>query len=337
MLSDMAMVSPDEGWAVGWDIGWDIGSSGKISPAPAGSGLFHYTHCQWRPVPTDPPNTVFTNISMLSAHDGWALGTSGGSTILLHYNGMQWQRAPLPVPVPQGDEIASLQMFSPDEGWIMVGGSSSPTKLYHGVNGVWNAVPLGYVVPEYTVPFARDEAWIVGLSGELLLYRDGTVVSFDSPLAGSVLWGAPITMNSPQDGWLLVVFPNASSLGPPWASLNGTTQDQGVASRMLWHFNGKGWSDDSALISDPRIQTALYVRIFSAQEGWAFPANGGALWLHNGTWRSVPWPDVLSNSGVSMTQISPVEYWAIASYSYTGQGRYNALLHFIDGAWSAYS
>lgn len=336
LLSDIAMVSPDEGWAVGFDAA-DIGSSPKTSPS--GPALFHYTHCQWLPVPTDPPNMFFTSITMLSAHNGWALGISDNTTILLHYTGNQWQRALVPVPVPTGDEIANLQMFSPEEGWIVVSGSSPPAKLYHGVNGVWQAVPLGYVVPIYTVPFAPDEAWIVGIQGELLLYRDGAIVSFDPPPTESEVVGAPITMNTPQDGWLLEAFPSDPNITATWANPNPDepTQDQGWASRTLWHFNGKGWSDASALISDPRIQTALYVQIFSAQEGWAFPFNGGALWLHNGHWQSVPWPDGPFNGIVSMSQVSPVEYWAIASYSYIGQGKYDALLHFVNGTWSVYS
>jgi hypothetical protein len=335
-LSDLAMVSPDEGWALAFNVA-SIGSS--PDPSPAGSGLFHYANCQWLPVPTDPPGIVFTGISMLSAHDGWAVGLSDNTTILLHYNGNQWQRAPLLVTVPQGDSITDLHMFSAKEGWIVVSGSSLPVKLYHGVDGVWAPVSLGYVVPEYTVPFAPDEAWIVSLEGDLLLYRDGTTVPFDSLLAGPGPVSAGITMNSPQDGWLLEAFPSDPSIAQTWTNPYPaeSTQDQGWASRTLWHFNGTGWTDDSALINDPRIQTALYAQIFSGQEGWAFPVDGDALWLRNGHWKSVPWPEGLFNGIVSMTQVSPVEYWAIASYAYTGQGKYDALLHFVNGAWSVYS
>lgn len=336
-LYGIAMVSPDEGWAAGLNVS-GIDLSGDMTSS--GPSLFHYSHCQWQPVPTNPTSIWFTSITMFSAQDGWALGYRFGS-IVLHYDGSQWQRMPLPVPLAAGESIGNLEMLSDQEGWLVVSGQSNPGTLYHGVNGVWKAVSLGYVVPSRVVPFAPGEAWIVGLLGELVLYRDGTIVSFDQPPGGYPIGDANITMRTLQDGWLLETYPDSAYPdSPPWMNPDqGTSsQDGGVASRMLWHFDGKRWTDESALISNPRIQTAMYAQIFSAQEGWAFPVTGNALWLHDGQWRNVPWPQQGQFNGiVAMVQISPVEYWAIASYAGGPPGRYDALLHFVDGSWSVYS
>jgi hypothetical protein len=340
-LSGIAMVSPDEGWAAGTNFHVEY-SKNAVNIYSSGPSLFHYSHCEWQPVATKPANIGFRSIAMLSAHDGWALGNSSeGTSIILHYDGSQWQRMPLPLPLVAGGSINSLEMLSDQEGWLTVSNVSGQfdfSTLYHGVNGVWKSVSLGYVLPERVVPFAPGEAWIVGIQGELLLYRDGTIVSFDQ-LPADI--GANISMLTSQDGWLLETFPNGADLG----SRSCMILNQGICnqsgdptSRMLWHFDGLRWSDESTLISDPRIQTAMYAQIFSAREGWAFLVTGDALWLHNGQWRSVPWPQHGQfNDIIAMAQVSPVEYWAIASYAGGPPGQYDALLHFVDGSWWVYS
>jgi hypothetical protein len=372
-IQAISMVSPDQGWAIGWDIGW----SGTTSPTEL--ALFQYSQCQWQPVSNTPANVPadmqFLNLNMLSAHDGWALGNVGtvdkdkalrGATILLHFNGSDWQRVPLPLHLAAGETICDLQMLSDKEGWMIVqpidtnGVECSVDTigtLYHSLNGVWKPVSLDYISPDKIVPFAPDEAWIISTVGQLLLYRRGTIVSFDQPPGGD------ITMLTPQNGWLLETSDAAYPDSPPWMNPNqGTSsQSQGPTSRMLWHFDGKRWSDESALISNSRIQTAMYVQIFSAREGWAFLATpytipsadpsppisdsivDSTLWLHNGHWQTVKWPAATIDNIYSIVEVSPVEYWAIAQYAPTNQhtyeegGNYYALLHFVDGIWSIYS
>jgi hypothetical protein len=348
-LTQIAMVSPDEGWATG------IPELDLNSPS-----LFHYSHCQWQPVPLNPVGVGLTNITMLSAQDGWALGSlpapasSSHSTtqgLLFHYDGSHWQHVPSPVSLRQGQYIEDFQMYSPHEGWLIVASqeaNGSPIigsqVLYHEVSGVWKAVAMpSQLFPVSVIPFAPADAWIIcdlGIERDnLIIYRLGVITpSYAIPASA---WDAPIHMNNPQDGWFTI----GSIVNNRWFI------------RMLLHYDGTDWINDTALISDSRIQTAVYVQILSAQEGWAFPASknaytvstsdgaaisfpviGGALWLHNGRWQSVPWPQQRFTGIVSLAQVSPVEYWAIASYADSGaQGKFSALLHFVNGTWSAYS
>jgi len=347
-LSGMAMVSPDEGWAWGGNVyGHESGNTFKVTSS--GPSLFHYSHCQWLPVQTNPAIIAFNGITMLSAHDGWAWGNSiprisdsGGTFIILHYNGSQWQRMPLPVPLAVGEDISSLDMLSDQEGWVVVASHSFKVlTLYHGVNGVWKPVSLGSVIPGRVESVAPNEAWIVGSHGEVLLYRDGTIVSFDQlPDDGGA--SISITMHTPQDGWIFDISAPDGGRGP-----------------TLWHFDGTGLSDKSALISNPHLLSAMEVHVLSAQEGWAFLGSPygtpnpnassnltivtSALWLHNGHWRAVKWPAVNIDYISEPVEVSPVEYWAIGSYLYTSgptdpeKVQFDALLHFVDGSWWVYS
>ena len=222
--------------------------------------------------------------------------------------------------------------------------ASKSFKIYtlsHSVNCVWKTVSVGSVIPGRAEPFAPNEAWILGMHGEVLLYRDGTIVSFDQlPDDGGA--HISITMRTPQDGWIFDESSPDGGRGP-----------------TLWHFDGTRLSDESALISNPHLLSAMDAQIFSAQEGWAFLGSPyatpnpnassnltivtSALWLHNGHWRTVKWPAVKIDYISDLVEVSPVEYWAIGSYPYTGgppdpeKVHFDALLHFVDGSWWVYS
>ncbi len=105
-LSDLTMVSPDEGWAVGSVSSASVVSSsggGAIIPTPSLQSLestraliLHFHNCTWTPVATDYPGARLLSISMDSASDGWAVGNASGKPLALHYTNGAWTSVTLP-------------------------------------------------------------------------------------------------------------------------------------------------------------------------------------------------------------------------------------------------
>jgi hypothetical protein len=129
-IGGLAMVSPDDGWAIG-ERGID-GPSSVTNGVPVPQMLYHYSHGKWQSVPLHFNETVsylgLQHIAMRSATDGWIIaqdqnlrpGTTASGfekhTILLHYDGTAWTQ--LQTPVTGGDaSIITGMSFAGDSGW----------------------------------------------------------------------------------------------------------------------------------------------------------------------------------------------------------------------------
>ena len=129
-ISGLAMVSPDDGWAIG-QRGIDGPSSvtaGKSVP----QALYHYSNGKWRSVPLQFTSggafVTLQKIVMRSARDGWIIAqdqnmqpgiTASGiqkHTILLHYNGASWTEAQTPDVGGDASAISGMS-FAGDGGW----------------------------------------------------------------------------------------------------------------------------------------------------------------------------------------------------------------------------
>lgn len=129
-ITDLAMVSSDDGWAIG-QRGLD-GPDKVTAGKPVPQTLYHYTHGKWQSVPLTFTSAgafvTLERIMMRSAHDGWIIGqeqnqrpgiTASGiqrSTILFHYDGNTWTQ--VRAPEVGGDASAITGMsFVGDAGW----------------------------------------------------------------------------------------------------------------------------------------------------------------------------------------------------------------------------
>jgi hypothetical protein len=178
------MVAPDEGWVLGRaeDGGNDF--------------ALHYQAGQWT-VTRLEARAGITDIDMLSAAEGWAVGTYG----ILHYTGGQWQRVKRPLAKP----LRSLQMLSPTDGWAVgVNDAFSPPQnlVVRYTGGAWQEV----VNPPQTPPpgmFIRPgdvldeipgndvsdlfmlsptEGWAVARDTNILRYENGVWTVWHPPL-----------------------------------------------------------------------------------------------------------------------------------------------------------
>jgi len=123
----MVLLSPTEGWAVG-------SLSGGTGPHPAHPQkalVEQYSHGTWQQDTsfTGPPNSSGSSlygIAMVSASEGWAIGSDG---LIIHDLGGAWTQ----VSSPTDQTLESIAMLSPTEGWAV----GDQGTILHYFNGAW--------------------------------------------------------------------------------------------------------------------------------------------------------------------------------------------------------
>ena len=142
-LYSVAMVSPNDGWAVGM--------LGEIK---------HWDGNTWTSL-SSPVSSTLNSVAMVSANDGWAVGYGG----ILHWNGNNWSQASSPVTYT----LNSVTMVSSNDGWA-VGDSGT---ILHWNGNTWNQVssPVTQTLKSVTM-ISADEGWAVGGSGVILHYTN---------------------------------------------------------------------------------------------------------------------------------------------------------------------
>jgi hypothetical protein len=172
-LSDIAMTSAGDGWAVGYDHTYRFQSD---DPAPFDSThmlLLRSSAGRWQrvAVPLADPTRLsgtLSHIVMRSPDDGWITGASNGgvsssvgdapqTAVLLHYTGGRWIETPPPVianrfhysvsglaVVAAGDVWAvGISILPREDGIANLNGSFMPTVvplILHYHDGVWSVV-----------------------------------------------------------------------------------------------------------------------------------------------------------------------------------------------------
>lgn len=344
-LGSLAMVSPDEGWAVG----------GIVNPAtlmPENTFILHYAHCAWTPLSTQYPGATLDSLSMGSATEGWALGsTDGDAPFALHYTKGVWRQVTPPGrDVLGGGRYSAVRMLSADEGWIVFNHLKDKhgylsQGLLHLSHGKWSEVVTPFPAMSEVLPVAPDDAWVVGYASttqqipDLYHYHDGAWTKATVPSGVNIY---TLRMISPNDIWA-----------------SGQSDALSAAPRgAVLHYDGQRWQQVAVSASGhPEI-----VEAFDQDTSWAFTMDYSALnkvppgdaliksaqYQRNGSWRQVAWPLTHFSSIGWVTRVSPDAFWAIGSYSVvkwtpTGNGSYSGsgygvsvLLHFADGAWHAY-
>lgn len=295
-LDDLAMVAPDEGWAVGaLTPQWPPATSGQ----QLAGVIYHLTNGQWQRLSQTYPGAELASISMDSPTDGWA--ASDGS-LMLHYSGGAWRQVDVPAldaalsssGVSAGSTFfwVGIQMFGPNAGWMFGSNyddASHPrgdVLVLHDMNGTWTRV-LTPNVPATTTLFtfsavSADEAWLVGtdygnnLETHFFHYAGGAWTAWPQTFSGVT---ERFTMLSPTDGW----------------AFDG---DATGGSDHLLHFDGTTW----AQVATPDW-TNQQIQLTSA----VFPIAPGTTWFgashvegfggsalieqySGGQWQQVAWP-----------------------------------------------
>ena len=277
---DVAVVSPTDIWAVG-----DV-----YLGAAYVSLQMHFDGKYWQRSPDQFPFVTLTSISMVSANDGWACGTTGDlKPALLHYSGGHWHDATAsldtrPFKIPQAS-LSEVHMASATTGWALgqAIGVNQPSVVfqYRKVGSAYKWEPIesfGDTTLTGMSVVSSHEIWLVGYTGQAtwktLIVRI-TATDTAGP-SGITIYHWDTHSWDVGDGTLTGVSMLSSTDG--WAS-GGDTYGAGI----LFHWDGKQWSPKRFVPDGQETGTIAQIVMTGANTGWAYAAYGQENYLYSTT------------------------------------------------------
>jgi hypothetical protein len=286
-LYAVAATSASDVWAVG-------GSDGP----PGKTTILHWNGTTWKRVPSPTPKGggALFGVAATSAHNAWAVGCAGNcfqgfggiKTLILHWNGTAWKRAPSPSP-GTGSALSSVAATSGHNAWA-VGctafcflHSAHPQTVILRWNGItWKRAPSPALARTGALngiaATSASNAWAVGCAGHcfgpqattrtMIARWNGTAwkhVASPSPAGNSVL--TAVTATSARNAWAV-----------------GYTRNSDKTLIMRW--NGTAWkkvpSPTPGQFSQLRAIAAA-----SARNAWAVGDDLRGLILQH--WNGTTW------------------------------------------------
>ncbi len=285
-LSAIATLSPAEAWAVGEVAPWWGGDRVPGASVPL---VEHWDGTQWQVVGTDNPAGSLDGVAAVAPDDVWAVGETprassnnwpaafasdqGASTLIEHWDGGQWTRAPVSIK----GALRAVVAAGPRDVWA-VGGGAKALSVFNGKSwgliAHWDGTSWKQVAKPASeladiAVVSRRDVWAVGDS--IAMHWNGRRWrTFAMPAHVGHSTGPPflasVTAVSANDVWA-VGAADLPSDAPTFA-----------AQPAIMHWNGKRWLDRSPtsgyIASD--VLSDLAVRV--PGERWLGATDEGA-WL----------------------------------------------------------
>jgi hypothetical protein len=324
-LSGVAAASPTEAWAVGSTNAWT-------------SNVWHWNGTVWTEV-TTPNSALPSDVTMLSASDGWIAGDRG---TIFRYNGTTWNFVNSHW---NSNGFYALDYLAPNEGWTVgVLNTSPPAKgLQRWTGSGWQEYdqPTNTGGPLRGVDYiSPTDVWAVGSAA--VFHFDGAGWT-STTSTGNFMQAMELV--SPTDGW-------AVGTGGDIVHFNGTswTNYTTPTTTNLWSLDmvdaNEGWAGGTLgamlryqngtwtqVTPNPGTTTIEDIHMVSANEGWAVGYGGKILHYLNGTWTETQSPTTGNLLGVYM--VSATEGWAVGDMpSGAGRNDVSPILHYQNGTWS---
>ncbi|TDC55117.1 hypothetical protein E1281_14300 [Actinomadura sp. KC345] len=291
-------------------------------------------------MPTPPLNglAVLTEIAASGPRAAWAAGledaTSGGTPVMLAWDGRQWRRQALP---PGAGQVVDLAAAGPRNAWgIYLNAEGSPALHWDGTK--WRSVgyPAG-VGPTQPSPLTtyleivsaapRGPAWSVGYDSEAkeavaLRYTKGRWTRQRTPVP--MVNASTVAVRSAKDVWI------ACTCDIPGA---GPTQ-------AMLHWDGSKWST----IRYPSKADTYIAKIV--------PVSATSVWAYRASTGYAPTPELMHWDGTSWTSTTIPVSQEPGAYHYPtladdgDQGAWVSMstrqddksyLHYSGGRWTAES
>ena len=241
---------------------------------------------------------------MLSLTDGWAVGSEG---TILHYDGTSWSE----VSSPTSNDLYSVSMVSPTDGWT-VGGTLEQSTILHYDGTFWSKVssPTSNQLLSVTM-LSPIDGWAVGWGN--LFHYDGTSWSEVSSPTSESLYS--VSMVSSTDGWAVggggtILHYDGTSWSevssPTLAGLNAVT----MGPTGVWIVGDSGTILHNGIpVNSPTSEWLFSVAMTGPTDGWAVGSEGTILHYDGTNWTTVSSPT--SNHLESITMTGPTDGWAV--------------------------
>jgi hypothetical protein len=256
-FGDVAVVSPDDVWAVG--ASW----TSQGGPAAAQVLVEHYDGRRWTIVEAPNPGAAETRLEAVAASgpdDVWAVGSTVDGTIARaiaqHWDGSSWSLVPVPDATGggSGSSLSAVEALAPDDAWA-VGSGAAGVLVTHWDGVAWSIVDVPHTEHARLADveaLAPDDVWAVGWSSTgtmanrptppVVLHFDGTAwESHELPVPDD-MFVAPFAVTAPaaNDVWI-VGWQGGSNLGEHYGRLTP----------FVAHWDGAGWSLVDVGVEDP--------------------------------------------------------------------------------------
>jgi len=236
-ILDVAVVSRDDIWAAGL-TGTDHGIE---------TLLVHYDGARWQISPDTFDGAQLYSISMVSATDGWAAGSTNGTPLMLHYTGGHWRDATTTIDINALRDhkiiLTNVRMATATSGWALGQGDQAPqhsTQILQyikvGSTYRWEPSEAFENVTLNALSVVSDhEAWMVGQNGLKMIILRVTITHLSNDPNSAVTNWDTRSWEAFGAGNLTSVSMRSSTDG--WAGGSGD-----VGEGALFHWDGAQWA-----------------------------------------------------------------------------------------------
>lgn len=310
-ILDVAVVSQDDIWAAG-SAGTDHGGE---------TLLMHYDGARWQVSPDTLDNAQLYSISMVSATEGWAAGSTNGTPLLLHYTSGHWRdaRASIDVGALRDHKIilTQVRMATATSGWALGQGDQAPqhtTQIlqYLKVGSTYQWEPtesFGEVTLNALSVVSDHEVWMVGQNGPKNIIIRVTVTYRNNDPSSTVTGWATYSWENLGSGNLTSVSMRSSTDG--WAG-----GSDGSGTGTLFHWDGKQWTRVDLPSSFEQAGAVQGIIATGASAAWVYGEFPGihSSYLYSiadGRWTDHQFSPSMDSHLVTGAATSPTELLAI--------------------------
>ncbi|HEX9990561.1 MAG TPA: S-layer homology domain-containing protein [Chloroflexia bacterium] len=321
ILQGVAVVAPDDAWAVGYYI--------PDGQSEAKTQIMRWDGTQWTlvlsPNVASSSNYLF-DVAAVSADDVWAVGYSvNGSTaqtLIMHWDGGAWGIVPSPNFGSGSNALSDVAVISTNDVWAVgdYGYPASQTLILHWDGTGWAVASSpnasSYNILNSVTALSSNDVWAVGL------YTVGSTAS-------------TLTLHWDGSSWSIVPSPNRD------ASQNILEDVTAVSANDVWavgwgdppytlimHWNGTKWEN-----YPNTIRGRLYgVTALASDDVWAVGDISLTLIVHwNGDDWSIahsPNPGILGHTLRAVHGIAANNVWAVGASSWAGDSSQTLTEHY---------
>ncbi|HEX5441863.1 MAG TPA: zf-HC2 domain-containing protein [Ktedonobacterales bacterium] len=236
-ILDVAVVSQDDIWAAGL-AGTDHGIEML---------LMHYDGARWQVSPDTFDGAQLYSISMVSATEGWAAGSSNGMPFMLHYTSGHWRDATASIDTDALRDhkiiLTQVRMATATSGWALGQGDQAPQHstqilqyIKEGSTYRWEPTESfeGTTLNALSV-VSNHEAWMVGVyAAKMIIMRVTVTYLNNDPNATITNWDT--------HSWETLGSGNLSSVSMLSSTDGWAGGGDGNGTGALFHWDGDQWT-----------------------------------------------------------------------------------------------